>query len=140
VNSKQAKIVAEGVVMESKYDNFEGEISDLKQELEHFQQEKERVRAIIGKIGGVPKFQTKLINIIFIVIIVVSVVVSIIGGEGLRLLMIELATVTLSVKIIYMIHLQMRINHFQFWILSSIEWRINETIKHMKEIKQRPPL
>jgi hypothetical protein len=34
----------------------------------------------------------------------------------------------------------MRINHFQFWILSSIEWRINETIKHMKEIKQRPSL
>ncbi len=126
--------------MERKFDNFEDEISDLKQELEHFQQEKERVRAIIGKIGGVPKFQTKLINVIFIVIIAISVVVSIIGGEGLRLLMIELATVTLSVKIIYMIHLQMRINHFQFWILSSIEWRINETIKHMKEIKQRPSL
>jgi len=50
--------------------------------------------------------------------------------------MIELATVTLSAKIIYMIHLQMKINHFQFWILSSIEWRINETIKHMKEAKK----
>jgi len=122
--------------MEWKSENLEDEISDLKQELEHFQQEKERVRAIIGKIGGVPKFRTKLINAIFIFIIIVSVVGSIIGGEGLRLLMIELATVTLSVKIIYMIHLQMRINHFQFWILSSIEWRINETIKHMKEAKK----
>jgi hypothetical protein len=86
--------------------NLEDELSDLKQELEHFQREKERVRAIIGKISG----------------------------EGLRLLMIELATVTLSAKIIYMIHLQMRINHFQFWILSSIEWRINEAIKHTKEL------
>jgi hypothetical protein len=124
--------------MERKHINPEDEISDLKQELEHFQQEKERVRAIIGKIGGVPKFQTKLFNIIFIIIIVVSVAVSIIGGEELRLLMIELATVTLSAKIIYMIHLQMRINHFQFWILSSIEWRINETIRHMKQLKQEP--
>jgi len=124
--------------MEWKHENLEDEISDLKQDLEHFQQEKERVRAIIGKIGGVPKFQTKLINIIFIIIIVVSVAVSIIGGEELRLLMIELATVTLSAKIIYMIHLQMRINHFQFWILSSIEWRVNETIKHMKELKREP--
>jgi hypothetical protein len=122
--------------MERKHENLEDEISDLKQELEYFQQEKERVRAIIGKIGGVPKFQTKLINIIFVSIIMVSVVISIIGGESLRLLMIELATVTLSAKIIYMIHLQMRINHFQFWILSSIEWRINETIKHMKQLKQ----
>jgi len=121
--------------MNQKPEILEDEISDLKKELEHFQQEKERIRVIIGKIGGVPKFQTKLINIIFIIIIVGSAVVSLIGGEGLRLLMIELATVALSVKIIYMIHLQMKINHFQFWILSSIEWRVNETIKHMKQLK-----
>ena len=122
--------------MNDKHENVEDEISDLKQELEHFQQEQERVRAIIGKIGGVPKFQTKLINIIFVVIIVTSMVVSLIGGERLRLLMIELATVTLSAKIIYMIHLQMRVNHFQFWILSSLEWRINEGMKHIKELKK----
>jgi hypothetical protein len=112
--------------MEQKYESLEDELSDLKQELEHFQQERERVRAIIGKIGGVPKFQTKLISIIFVIVILTSVVVSLIGGEQLRLLMIELATVTLSAKIIYMLHLQMRMNHFQFWILSSLEWRINK--------------
>ncbi len=122
--------------MTEKHDSVEDEISDLKQELEHFQQEQERVRAIIGKIGGVPKFQTKLINVIFVVVIVASVVGSLIGGEQLRLLMVELATVTLSAKIIYMIHLQMRVNHFQFWILSSLEWRINEGMKHIKDLKK----
>ena len=106
------------------HENLENEINDLKQELEHFQQEKERVRAIIGKIGGAPKFRTKLIN------------VSIVGGEKLRLLMIELATVTLSLKIIYLIHCQMRINHFEFWILSSIEWRLTEIKKHLKQAKK----
>jgi hypothetical protein len=122
--------------MNENYKNTEDEISDLKQELEHFQQEKERVRAIIGKIGGVPKFRTKLINVIFIIIIAVSVVGSIIGGEKTRLLMIELATVTLSIKIIYMIHLQMRVNHFQFWILSSLEWRLNEGMRHIKQLQK----
>jgi hypothetical protein len=102
--------------------------------LEHFQQEKERVRTIIGKIGGVPKFRMKLINVIFITVILLSVAVSIIG-EQWRLLMIELATVTLSAKIIYMLHLQMRQNHFQFWILSSIEWRINELTTHVRQLK-----
>ncbi|MFZ2146414.1 MAG: hypothetical protein WAV28_04265 [Sedimentisphaerales bacterium] len=121
---------------DEKHENFEDEIDDLKQELEHFQKEKERVRAIIGKIGGVPKFRTKLINAIFVIIIMASMVVSIIGGEQLRLLMIELATVTLSVKIIYMIHLQMRVNHFQFWILSSLEWRLNEGMRHIKQLKK----
>jgi len=119
---------------ENIHENIEEELNDLKHELENFQQEKERIRAIIGKIGGVPKFQTKLINVIFIAIIAISVIVSIFTGDKWRLLMIELATVTLSVKIIFLIHNQMRINHFEFWILSSIEWRINEMIKLIKKM------
>ena len=115
--------------------HLENEINDLKQELEHFQQEKERVRAIIGQIGGMPKFRTKLVNILFIVVIAVSLVISIIAGEQLRLLMVEVATVTLSIKIIYLIHCQMRINHFKFWILSSIEWRLTEMRKEIKHLK-----
>jgi len=118
--------------MKNSQEHRDEEIDDLKKELEHFQQEKERVRAIVGKIGGVPKFHTKLANVLFITVIVASITISIIGGEKLRLLMIELAMVTLSLKIIYLIHCQMRINHFQFWILSSLEWRINEIIKHIK--------
>ena len=114
---------------------IEDEISDLKQELEHFQQEKERVRAIVGKIGGVPTFNTKLANWIFIVIIVITLAISIIGGKRYQLLMIEIATVALSVKIIYMIHCQMKINHFKLWMLSSIEWRLNEMIKHVRKFK-----
>jgi hypothetical protein len=121
--------------MKQNNEHFENEIDDLKQELEHFQQEKERVRAIIGQIGGVPKFRTKLFNAIFIAVIAVSVVISVIAGEKLRLLMIELATVTLSLKIIYLIHCQMRINHFKFWILSSIEWRLTEMRKEIKKLK-----
>ncbi len=116
-------------------EHLDNEIDDLKKELEHFQQEKERVRAIIGQIGGMPKFRTKLVNTLFIVVIAVSVVISIIAGEKLRLLMVEVATVTLSLKIIYLIHCQMRINHFKFWILSSIEWRLTEMRKEIKQLK-----
>jgi len=110
------------------------ELSDLKQELEHFQQEKERVRVIIGKIGGMPKSRAKLINTLFVVVIVISVVVSFFAGEKWQLPMIELAMIALSVKIIYLIHSQMRINHFQFWILS--EWRLNELMKRIKDLKK----
>jgi len=120
--------------MNQNSEHLENEIDDLKKELENFQKEKERVRAIIGQIGGVPKFRTKLFNVIFIVVIVVSVSISIIASD-LRLLMIELATVTLSLKIIYLIHCQMRINHFKFWILSSIEWRLTEMRKEIKQLK-----
>jgi ABC-type multidrug transport system fused ATPase/permease subunit len=125
------------VLMENKYENFKDEISDLKAELDHFEQEKERVRAIVGKIGGVPQFRTRLINVLFIVIIIIAGVISIFSDEKLRLLMVELTTVMLSVKIIYMIHIQMRVNHFKFWILSAIEWRINEMMTQLKRMENQ---
>ena len=112
------------------------EISDLKQALESFEQEKERVRAILGKIGGVPSFNAKLVNIVFGVIIVVAAVISVIGGDKWRLLMVELTTVMLSVKIIYLIHCQRRVNHFKFWILSAIEWRVSEMMVQIKQLQK----
>ena len=123
--------------MEQRNRNAEDEISDLRQSLEHFEQEKERVRAIIGKIGGVPRFRTKIINAVFIAAILVAGVISVIGGNKWRLLMVELTTVLLSVKIIYMIHVQMRVNHFKFWILSAIEWRINEMMAEIRHLKKQ---
>ena len=123
--------------MEDKNNNNKDEISDLKQALENFEQEKERVRAIIGSIGGVPKFRTKLMNILFIAVIIAAGGVSIIADEKLRLLMIELTTVMLSLKIIYMIHIQTRVNHFKFWILSAIEWRINEMMVQIKQLNRQ---
>ncbi|OHB60807.1 MAG: hypothetical protein A2Y12_19530 [Planctomycetes bacterium GWF2_42_9] len=125
-------------MMEKQF-NIETEMNDLRNELENFQQEKERVRAIVGKIGGIPTFNTKLINILFIMVLVVSVIISIIGGEKIRSLMIEAAVIALSIKIIYMINCQMKVNHFKLWMLSSIEWRLNEIMKvvRTRENKQK---
>ncbi len=122
--------------MDENANKIEEELDDLKKELEDFQQEKERVRAILGKVGGAPKFHDKLANAVFIIFIVVSLVISVIGGDKWRLLMIEFATVALALKIIYLIHCLMRVNHFKFWVLSSIEWRINELSKQVKELKK----
>jgi len=128
-----------------RHEHLEEELDDLKKELEHFEKEKERVRAIVGKAGGAPKSQVKLVNALFISILAVSVVISVVADEKWRLLMIELATVTLSIKIIYLIHAQMRVAHFEFWILSSLEWRINEVMKQLRQLKKQveksqPPL
>ena len=123
--------------MEKTGDNIKTEINDLKKELENFQQEKERVRLIVGKIGGVPTFNTKTFNTVFAAIIIVSLLISFAAGSTLRLLMIELATVAVSVKILYMMHCQNRVNHFQLWMMSSLEWRINEMMKLLRTIKSK---
>jgi len=119
------------------HEHLEAELDDLKRELEHFEKEKERIRAIVGQIGGAPKSQVKLVNALFIVVLLVTVAISIVADEKWRLIMIELATVTLSIKIIYLIHAQMRVAHFEFWILSSLEWRINEIMKQLRQLKKQ---
>jgi len=114
--------------------NHDDEIHDLKEELEKFKLEKERVRAIVGKIGGVPAVQTKIINIIFTVLIAAFLLVSVVGGEKTRPLMMELTIVALSIKIVFLIHLQSKVNHFQLWVMSAIEWRMNEMMKIVKSL------
>ncbi|MCK4999185.1 MAG: hypothetical protein KAS23_06610 [Anaerohalosphaera sp.] len=124
--------------MKDKVIDFESELEDIKMELDNFQQEKERVRAIIGKIGGVPTFHTKIVNTTFILLIVGSLIVSMFGKGGeFRMIMIEFATLALSIKIIYMMHCQSRVNHFQVWMQSSIEWRINEIMKMIMKIDNK---
>ncbi len=125
--------MADNSAEQNKEKMIEEEMEDLRQELEHFQQEKERIRAIVGKIGGVPTFNIKLFNIVFIAIMAVTLLISLFSSD-LRLLMIELATAALALKILYMMHCQSKVNHFQLWMQSSIEWRINEIIKLLRKM------
>ncbi|MCK5682927.1 hypothetical protein KAJ27_02360 [bacterium] len=110
------------------------EVEELKKEIDMFMKEKERVRSIIGQIGGVPHKSEKIVNAIFLIILIGSVIFSIILGGDVRMVMIELAVFLLSIKIIYLIHNQSKVNHFQLWILSSIEWRMNESSKKIDQI------
>ncbi len=114
--------------------NHDDEIHDLKEELEKFKLEKERVRAIVGKIGGIPAVQTKIINIVFTVSIAVFLLISVVAGEKYRPVMLELTIVALSAKIVFLIHLQSKVNHFQLWVMSAIEWRMNEMMKIVKSL------
>ncbi|MCK4597333.1 hypothetical protein KAU04_04805 [bacterium] len=41
-----------------------------------------------------------------------------------------------SIKIIWLIHRQVKLEHFQFWILSSIESWLNDVSRKMKDIEK----
>jgi len=116
----------------------------LKEELLHYKKEKEKIRKIIGQIGGsTSKKHDRRMNIIFLVI-VISLFVFDVLRELLHLQMsgyssnlaIELALLLVSVKIIWMINRQSKIDHFQFWVLNSIEFQINNIAKRMRELEQ----
>ena len=115
---------------------IEEELIDLKKELEDFKKEKERVRAIVGQIGGVPSFNSKIANVIFIILVLSCLVISPFIEGTLRFIMIDLAIGILSLKIIYIIRNLTKENHFMLWILSSLEWQINDLRKEIKNLSK----
>lgn len=120
----------------------EDEIRTLQEELELFKREKDEIRNIIGSIGGKTlERQDKLLNIFFILTIAVLFILDImrhilkIDIPLPPLFSIEIGLLLVSIKIIWMIHKQMKVEHFQFWILNSIEFRINGISKKITMIE-----
>ncbi len=116
----------------------------LREELEQFRQEREKIRQLVGQIGGKKLAKRdKIINIVFITMITLVFLIDILSPAVEidiplpPLLLIDLGVLLISVKIIWMIHKQSKVEHFQFWILSAMEWRLNEIITELKELHKK---
>ena len=126
------------------HSTVEAEVAALQEELDHFHQEKERVRNLVGKIGGAKSTKRDtIITIIFMVAIFTLFLF-----DALRHIMgidiplpslfsLELGVLLVSIKIVWMIHKQAKVEHFQFWILNSIEFRLNDIAKKINQIEER---
>jgi hypothetical protein len=120
------------------------DMSNIREELDHFQEEQAKIRNIVGQIGGKNDVRRdQIINAVFIVAVTVLLVVDILHYlMDLKLpvppvFLVELGILLVSVKIIWMIHKQHKVEHFQFWILNSIEFRLNDITKRIRNIEQR---
>lgn len=109
---------------------------ELEEELEEFKKEKERVRKIIGQIGGKKsKSVDTIINITFLTIVIT---IFFLGGIFHFIdytLSLEIGVLLVSLKIAWMIRKQEKVNHFQFWILTSLEFRLNELSKKNENLE-----
>jgi uncharacterized membrane protein len=126
-------------------DGFEKEIQNLRAEVEEYRKEKEQIRQVIGAIGGAEaNKRDRIFNFIFIVMLV-----SVFSVDILRhfchmeipylsaMLSLEIGVLLVSIKIIWMIHKQAKVEHFQFWILNSIEFRLNAVSKKLRDIEKK---
>jgi len=118
--------------------------TELEDELRRFQEEKEKIRNIVGQIGGTgSRKREKIITIVFVVILVLLFVADVsrhilhIAVPLPPLFSLEVGVLLVSVKIIWMIHNQTRVEHFQFWILNSIEFRIDQMTNRLHEIEKK---
>lgn len=117
----------------------------MQEELDHYVAEKEKVRKIIGTIGGkTDAARDKVINVIFIVLVSFFFLFDLFRHlMGIHIenfppvLSLEMAVLLVSVKIIWMIHRQARVDHFQFWVLNSIEFQMNAMSGRLRKMEQR---
>jgi len=115
----------------------------LEQELKQFREEKEQIRNLVGRIGG--KHDQKrdtILNILFIAMLSAIFIADTCHHLfGMHLpfppqFSLEIGVLLVSIKIMWMMHKQTKVEHFQFWILNSIEFRLNDISKRMRKIEQ----
>lgn len=110
----------------------------MQEELEDFKREQARVRQVLGRVGG--KSQAKIdmaINMAILGVILALFVIETFTNWIPTLVSLEIGILLVSVKIVWMIHTNSRAYHFQFWVLNSIEFRVNETNKTIRRVEQR---
>ena len=119
----------------------------LREELEHFLREREQVRQMIGSIGGAAVGKRDLaVNIaiggLMLALLVMDFLTHVLGlylpVHMPPLFSVEIGVFLVSLKIIWMIHRQTRVDHFQFWILHSIEFRLNDLARRLDQWESSP--
>lgn len=122
----------------------ESDLKTLQKELEQFRQEKEKIRNIVCQIGGVKATKRdRMINIIFLLSLAALFLLDVLRHFlGIHIALpalfsLELGILLVSIKIIWMIHKQAKVEHFQFWILHSIEFRLNDLSQRFRHIEGR---
>ena len=121
------------------------ETEALRDELEHYKAEKERIRDIVGQVGGkTGRRRDVVINVVFLILVLFAfgfdLVRHFIGWSAPYLpplLLLEVGLLLVSLKIIWMIHMQTKVGHFQFWILNSLEFQVNALSRRIAELSSR---
>jgi len=114
----------------------QGNMNFSKEEMEEFLKEKETIKQIVGQIGGQPTTFSKVFNIAMMILILGTLIPAPFIPKNLELPAVEVGLVVLSIKIFYLVHNEAKVIHFQFWMLSSLEWRMNDTAKRLARLDE----
>lgn len=107
-------------------------------EIEEYNQEKEKIREMLGKLGG--KNYSKvdsIINIVFLTIILTLFVLEMTTHFLPPFISLEISVLLVSIKIVVMMHHQYKTSHFQFWILNTIEYKINAMHSELRKLEKK---
>ena len=111
---------------------------ELTRELEEFKKEKERVKKILGSLGGTRTARKeKIINTLFAIVVLGFFVLELTTHFLPSFVSLEIGLLFLSIKIIWMMNSAHKVSHFQFWILNSIEYKVNQIDKRVMNLEKK---
>ncbi len=106
----------------------------LTEELLQYQKEQEEIKEIVGLIGGKKDTQYKIVSTLFVVILAVILIAGIVFRRISPMTTFLVVILIAVLKIIWLLYESQKSMHFQFWILNSLENRINDIDKRQREI------
>lgn len=118
------------------------ELDTLRVELEHYRTEKEKIRDVIGQVGGRSTRKHEwMLNVLFLSLVLAFFTLDVIHHIAAwhilpPAMLLSVAVLLVSVKIIWMIHRQAKVDHFQFWILNSIEFQMNMLARRLANMEK----
>ena len=104
----------------------------MEADIAEYMKEKERIRDILGRLGGVPGRTEKVLNTVFFLLVAISFIAAVFLQEA-KDIPVDIAVLLISLKLILLLRQNAKVNHFQFWMLSTIEWRVNEIAAELKK-------
>ena len=121
----------------SKEDELKLKEEELKNEIKEFNLEKERLKEAIGSIGRRKNMKKEtIINLLFLFLVLLFFILSYTLEGITSILSIEIGVLLISLKMILLMQNQHKNSHFQFWVLSTLEYRVNLIDKRIKNIEK----
>ncbi len=118
--------------------DFRAREEEIERELAEYQREREHLKEILGAYGGkrYSRIDT-VMNVVFLVAIVGMFVAQATFKFIESYVSIEISVLLVSIKIVWMIHSQGKMHHFQFWVLTTIEYRLNDAVRRLQSIERQ---
>jgi len=128
--------------MMKKKDCISQEFDQLQEELDSYKSEKDKLRNMLGQIGGKTGNVSKVTMLIFVATVIMLFLIDLYKNLFVYevwsgVLTIEIGLFLVSIKLIWMMHLQSKVSHFQFWILNAIEFKVNRISKKVSELERK---
>lgn len=117
-------------------DKSENEKEQIQKEIDDFLEHREQIKKIVGSIGGKPKLNIKIMNIFFFTLLIITFLVPLFVEAIPHMYAVDFGILLISIKIIYSLTQQAKVNHYQFWILATLEWRLHDISSELNELKE----